>query len=52
MVLTIDENIQYMAEKALDHTMERTKALNGTVVVQDSHTGRIGARKSPSFQSQ
>ena len=41
MVLTIDENIQYMAEKALDHTMERTKALNGTVVVQDSHTGQI-----------
>ena len=41
MVLTIDENIQYMAEKALDHTMERTRALNGTVVVQDSHTGQI-----------
>jgi cell division protein FtsI (penicillin-binding protein 3) len=41
MVLTIDENIQYMAEKALDHAMERTRALNGTVVVQDSHTGQI-----------
>jgi cell division protein FtsI (penicillin-binding protein 3) len=41
MVLTIDENIQYMAEKALGHTMERTRALNGTVVVQDSHTGQI-----------
>jgi cell division protein FtsI (penicillin-binding protein 3) len=41
MMLTIDEKIQYMAEKALDHTMERTQALNGTVVVQDSHTGQI-----------
>jgi cell division protein FtsI (penicillin-binding protein 3) len=41
MVLTVDENIQFMAEKALDHAMERTKALNGTVVVQDSHTGQI-----------
>jgi cell division protein FtsI (penicillin-binding protein 3) len=41
MVLTIDENIQFMAEKALDHAMARTQALNGTVVVQDSHTGQI-----------
>ena len=41
MMLTIDEKIQYMAEQALDHTMERTQALNGTVVVQDSHTGQI-----------
>ena len=41
MVLTIDENIQYMAEKALEHAMEKTQALNGTVVVQDAHTGQI-----------
>ncbi|HUX27597.1 MAG TPA: penicillin-binding protein 2, partial [Terracidiphilus sp.] len=39
--LTIDENIQFMAEKALDHAMERTHAMNGTVVVQDVHTGQI-----------
>ncbi len=39
--LTVDENIQFMAEKALDHAMEKYKALNGTVVVQDSHTGQI-----------
>ncbi len=39
--LTIDENIQFRAEKALDHAMEKYKALNGTVVVQDSHTGQI-----------
>jgi len=39
--LTIDENIQFMAERALDHEMEKTQALNGTVVVQDVHTGQI-----------
>jgi cell division protein FtsI (penicillin-binding protein 3) len=41
LVLTIDENIQFMAERALDHEMEKTQALNGTVVVQDVHTGQI-----------
>jgi cell division protein FtsI (penicillin-binding protein 3) len=41
MVLTIDENIQFMAEQALDHAMEKTQAANGTVVVQDLHTGQI-----------
>ena len=41
LVLTIDENIQFMAEQALDHTMEKTQALSGTVVVQDAHTGQI-----------
>jgi cell division protein FtsI (penicillin-binding protein 3) len=40
-VLTIDENIQFMAERALDHAMQKTQALNGTVVVQDVHTGQI-----------
>ena len=39
--LTIDENIQFMAERALDHAMEQTHADNGTVVVQDVHTGQI-----------
>ena len=39
--LTIDENIQYMAERALDDNMERTHADNGTIVVQDVHTGQI-----------
>lgn len=39
--LTIDENIQFMAEQALDHAMQRTQAANGTVVVQDVHTGQI-----------
>ncbi|HUX44283.1 MAG TPA: penicillin-binding transpeptidase domain-containing protein [Terracidiphilus sp.] len=39
--LTIDENIQFMAEQALDHAMAKTQALNGTIVVQDVHTGQI-----------
>jgi cell division protein FtsI (penicillin-binding protein 3) len=39
--LTIDSNIQYMAESALDHVMEKEHADNGTVVVQDVHTGQI-----------
>jgi cell division protein FtsI (penicillin-binding protein 3) len=41
LVLTIDANIQYMAERALDAQMEKVKALHGTVVVQDPHTGNI-----------
>jgi cell division protein FtsI (penicillin-binding protein 3) len=41
MVLTIDENIQFLAERALDHVMQKTQASNGTVVVQDVHTGQI-----------
>ena len=41
LVLTIDSNIQFMAERALDHAMERTHADDGTVVVQDVHTGEI-----------
>ncbi len=41
LVLTVDANIQYMAERALDAQMEKVKALHGTVVVQDPHTGQI-----------
>jgi cell division protein FtsI (penicillin-binding protein 3) len=39
--LTIDENIQFMAETALDHVMQKEHADNGTIVVQDVHTGQI-----------
>jgi cell division protein FtsI (penicillin-binding protein 3) len=39
--LTIDENIQFMAETALDHAMQKERADNGTIVVQDVHTGQI-----------
>ena len=41
LVLSIDENIQFLAEKALDAAMLRTHADNGTVVVQDVHTGQV-----------
>jgi cell division protein FtsI (penicillin-binding protein 3) len=50
LVLTIDANIQYMAERALDAQMEKMKAAHGTVVVQDPHTGQILALAiSPRF---
>jgi cell division protein FtsI (penicillin-binding protein 3) len=41
IVLTLDANIQFMAEQALDRNMERTHSENGTIVVQDPHTGQI-----------
>ena len=50
LILTVDANIQYMAERALDAQMEKVKALHGTVVVQDPHTGQILALAiSPRF---
>src|SRR3984957_11538510 len=50
LVLSIDANIQYMAERALDAQVEKMKALHGTVVVQDPHTGQILAlAASPRF---
>ena len=41
VVLTIDQNIQYIAEKELDKAMTDTGAVAGTVVVQNPHTGEI-----------
>jgi cell division protein FtsI (penicillin-binding protein 3) len=50
LVLSIDANVQYMAERALDAQMDKVKALHGTVVVQDPHTGQILALAvSPRF---
>src|ERR1017187_7293524 len=50
LVLTVDANIQYMAERALDEQMAKVKAAHGTVVVQDPHTGQILALAvSPRF---
>lgn len=50
LVLSIDANIQYMAERALDAQMQKVKALHGVVVVQDPHTGQILALAiSPRF---
>ncbi len=41
LVLTLDEHIQFIAEKALDAAMQRTQSVGGTVVVQDPNTGQI-----------
>jgi cell division protein FtsI (penicillin-binding protein 3) len=39
--LTIDETIQYIAEKELDRAIEETHARAGTVVVQDPSSGDL-----------
>ena len=41
IVLTIDQQIQYIAERELETAMEQTHALTGTVIVENSHTGEI-----------
>jgi len=50
VVLTIDEKIQYIAEKELAQAMQETQAVSGTVVVQNPRTGEIIAlANAPSF---
>jgi cell division protein FtsI/penicillin-binding protein 2 len=50
IVLTIDENIQFIAERELQNAINQTHAQAGTVVVQDPHTGEILALASyPTF---
>jgi len=41
LVLTIDKNIQYIAEKELDQAIRDTQAIAGTVIVENPHTGEI-----------
>lgn len=41
VVLTIDEKIQYIAERELQTAMEQTKAIAGTVLVENPRTGEI-----------
>ena len=41
VVLTIDQSIQYIAEKELDQAIHDTGAVAGTVVVQNPRTGEI-----------
>src|SRR5436305_1681760 len=41
LVLTIDKNIQYIAEKELEQAIHDTKAIAGTVIVQNPRTGEI-----------
>jgi cell division protein FtsI (penicillin-binding protein 3) len=41
VVLTIDQNIQYIAERELERGMEESHAIAGTVIVENPHTGEI-----------
>jgi len=50
VVLTIDEKIQYIADRELEQAMQDTHAIAGTVIVQNPRTGEILAlANSPTF---
>lgn len=50
VVLTLDETIQYIAERELDVAMKQTRAAAGTIVVENPHTGEIlGLANRPTF---
>jgi len=50
VVLTVDEQIQYIAERELATAMQQTHAVTGTVIVQNPHTGEILAlANQPTF---
>ena len=46
VVLTLDENIQYIAEKALDEAVRKWQAAGGVVIVQNPNTGEVLAMAS------
>jgi cell division protein FtsI (penicillin-binding protein 3) len=41
VVLTLDEKVQYIAERELAAAIEKTHAVAGTVIVQDPNTGAL-----------
>ncbi len=50
VLLTLDENIQYIAEKALGEAVRKSHAAGGTVIVQNPNTGEILAlANQPTF---
>ncbi|MBI1941333.1 MAG: transpeptidase family protein [Acidobacteria bacterium] len=50
VVLTLDENIQYIAEKTLAGAVRKWRAAGGTVIVQNPNTGEILAMANqPTF---
>jgi cell division protein FtsI (penicillin-binding protein 3) len=50
VVLTIDQQIQYIAERELAAGMAETHAISGTVIVENPHTGEILAlANQPTF---
>lgn len=46
LVLTIDEVIQYIAERELDKAFKKSRAKSASIIVMDPHTGRILAMAS------
>src|SRR5579862_3291671 len=52
VTLTIDENIQYIAEKELAAAIDKTQAKSGSIVIQDPNTGEILAMANvPTFDA-
>jgi cell division protein FtsI (penicillin-binding protein 3) len=50
IVLSLDQNIQYIAEKELAQAIRDTHAISGTVLVEETSTGRIlAAANWPTF---
>src|ERR1051325_5103974 len=50
IVLTIDEKIQYIAERELETAMHDTKAIAGTVIVENPRTGEsLALANRPTF---
>ncbi len=50
LVLSLDQNIQFIAQQALDRAVAAHHALRGVAVVEDPHNGQILAlANSPSF---
>ncbi|HXY50917.1 MAG TPA: penicillin-binding protein [Terriglobales bacterium] len=41
LVLTLDQEIQYIAERELERAIEDTHAIAGTVIVENPHSGEI-----------
>ncbi len=41
LVLTIDEKIQYIAEREIERAMQETRAEAATIMVQNPHTGEV-----------
>jgi cell division protein FtsI (penicillin-binding protein 3) len=41
LVLTLDQSIQYIAERELERGMEETHAIAGTVIVENPRTGEV-----------
>src|ERR1700682_3578046 len=50
VVLTVDQNIQYIAERELERGMEETHAIAGTVIVENPRTGEgLALSNRPTF---